>query len=154
MDHYWTILDQEDQVKLIRVKWCESAVNVPGISASEYDNEDAFQVYCADWLRKQYELTGNEAFDYWHHSANENRGSARAGHSAKMKGQSKGFPDFVHYGLKLAIELKVCGRHATMEQLRWLKYFQRLGWHSEVVYNFERFKELVLNRISDIDIKV
>lgn len=133
------------------VKWSSNEVNIPGISANDYDTEDGFQVYCADWLRKRYQLTGNEAFDFWHHSANENRGSARAGHSAKMKGQSKGFPDFVHYGLKLALELKVCGRLASIEQIRWLKYFQRQGWHAEVIYTFERFKELVE---SNINIKV
>lgn len=96
-----------------------------------------------------YEATGEEHWRFWHHSANEREG-AKAGFEAKMKGQSKGYPDFVQHGLKLAIELKVQGRVETAEQREWLRYFSGLGYISEVVYTFDRFKQLVISRIEEL----
>jgi len=130
------------------VGWCSHPVNIPGVSFADYESEDAFQIYCADWIRKEGERTGEEHWKFWHHSANEREG-VKAGFYAKMKGQSKGYPDFVQHGLKLAIELKISDRVATPEQVRWLRYFESLGYWSEVVYSFDRFKELVTDRIAE-----
>lgn len=128
------------------VSWSDTLVNIPGVAFRDYDTETAFQIYCLDWIRKQFELyPGNGAFDFWHHSANE-RDGARAGFIAKMMGQSKGFPDLVHFGLRLALELKLPGRKASLEQLRWLEHFRSLGWHAELVTSFERFRYLVLEK--------
>lgn len=133
--------------KGIKVPWHDEKVFVVGIPKREYKKEIAFQIYCATWLRKQAELyPENPYFKRWHHSANERKG-AFAGLMAKLMGQSKGFPDFIHCGLKLAIELKVPGHEATPEQLRWLGYFKSIGWHSEVVFDFNRFKQIVLSAI-------
>lgn len=77
-------------------------------------------------------------YSRWHHSANE-RDGARAGFTAKMMGQSKGFPDLVHCGLRVAIELKVKGRLPSKEQIEWLGYFQSIGWSVWVVRTFEEF---------------
>lgn len=133
-------------MKLIRVSWCKEPVNVPGISFANYESEVAFQIFCADWLRKQFELTKNDGFRWWHHSANERQG-AKAGFIAKMMGQGKGFPDFVHCGLKLALELKIPGRFPSREQVQWIKHFREIGWKSETVYTFEMFREIVMNRV-------
>lgn len=125
------------------VAWRDCPVNIPGVAFRDYNTETAFQIYCLDWVRKQFELyPGNMAFDYWHHSANEREG-ARAGMIAKLMGQSKGFPDLVHFGSRLAIELKMPGKKASKDQLRWLKHFRSLGWHDEIVISFERFREIV-----------
>lgn len=132
-------------MKLYPVNWCSDLVNIPGVSPKAYYTETAFQVYCADWLRKRYELTGNKAYAFWHHSANERNGSI-AGFRAKMMGQAKGWPDFVHCGLRLAIELKVPGGSLSPFQVKWLDYFKGIGWHSEAVFCFERFRTLVLER--------
>ena len=70
---------------------------------------------------------------------------------AKMMGQSKGFPDFISCRLKMAIELKVPGGKVSDEQKRWMEEFLALGWLSEVVYDFDRFRDLVLNRVRDSD---
>lgn len=67
----------------------------------------------------------------------------RAGLMAKRMGQSKGFPDLIHPGRKLALELKLPDGKVTPDQLRWLAYFASIGWHSECVRSFERFKEIV-----------
>jgi hypothetical protein len=61
-----------------------------------------------------------------------------------MMGQSKGFPDFVHLGLRMAIELKVPGGKLSREQVSWQEYLRSIGWHSEVVRSFEEFRDLVL----------
>lgn len=124
------------------MSWRDTPVNIPGVSFADYETEEAFQIYCADWLRKEGERTGEEHWRYWHHSANEREGASE-GFKAKMKGQSKGYPDFVQHGLKLAIELKVLGRVETPEQRDWLDYFSRIGYHSEVIRSFERFREVV-----------
>lgn len=131
------------------VSWNSEPVNIPGVSFADYESEDAFQVFCADWLRKQWVVTGEGHWRFWHHSANEREG-AKAGFKVKMKGQSKGYPDFVQHGLKLAIELKVLGRRETPEQRDWLDYFLGLGYLAEVVYTFDRFKQLVINRIQEL----
>lgn len=132
-----------------RVGWYGKPVRgIPGVAVREYENETAFQIYCAQWLRKQYELTGDESYRWWHHSANEREG-ARAGFRAKMMGQAKGYPDFVSARLQLALELKVGNGTASDEQKAWLEHFMFLGWHSEVVRTFERFREIVLEAVKE-----
>lgn len=132
-------------MRLKTVKWCSSKVNIPGVAFKDYESETAFQIYCADWLRKQYSILHDDRFRFWHHSANERHGG-HAGMMAKMMGQSKGFPDFVNIGLKLAIEFKVEGRKLSLRQSEWFEYLERLGWQCELVYTFDRFRELVLSR--------
>lgn len=129
-------------MRLIKVNWCSAKVNIPGLSYNKYQTETAFQIYCADWLRKKAELTADDAFKWWHHSANE-RGNGAEGFKAKMMGQAKGMPDFIHYGLRLAIELKIPGGKVSKEQMNWLLYFKRIGWTSEIVFDFESFREIV-----------
>lgn len=129
-----------------KVVWSTSPVNVPGVSYKRYNTETAFQVYCADWLRKQYAITGIKSFIRWHHSANE-RSSPSEGLTAKMMSQSKGMPDLLHYGLRMAIELKLPGKVPSVEQLEWLAYFRSIGWETHVITTFEHFREAVLTRI-------
>lgn len=129
-------------MKVKTVSWCNVPVNVPGLSFDKYESEDAFQIYCATWLRKEYIRTGNRKFKYWHHSANE-RSSGSEGHRAKLKGQEKGFPDFINCELQIAIELKVQGRKPSKKQNEWLDYFSDIKWSSHVIYRFEDFKQLV-----------
>lgn len=128
------------------VKWCSVKVNVPGIAWAAYESETAFQIYCADWLRKQYELTGAAGFTFWHHSANERYG-ARAGMLARMMGQSKGFPDLIHCGMRVAIELKIPGGRKSIEQNAWLKHLSGENWTTEVCYSFEEFRDIVLSEV-------
>jgi hypothetical protein len=125
-----------------QVSWCKTPVNVPGIGRKMYESEIAFQIYCADWLRKQFELTNNPKFERWHHSANEREGG-RAGFIAKMMGQSKGFPDFIHCCNRVAIELKLPGRMPSRHQVDWLKHLSGAGWLCEIVFTFERFVEII-----------
>lgn len=130
-------------MKKRKVSWSVEEVNIPGVHFKDYETETAFQIYCADWLRKQAELQPeNGLYRNWHHSANE-RSSGSEGFRAKMMGQAKGWPDFVQPGAKLAIELKLPGRAASGEQKQWLAYFAGIGWYSEVVFCFERFREIV-----------
>lgn len=133
-------------MKLLHVSWCSTPVNIPGIGLNDYETETAFQTYCADWLRKQYELTRDQGFIWWHHSANE-RDGVKAGAVAKLMGQSKGFPDFINCRLKIAVEFKLPHRSASKEQIAWLRHFAVIDWHSEIVTSFERFRELVLEKI-------
>lgn len=131
-------------MKLKKVKWCQKMVNIPGVALNDYNSETAFHIYCADWLRKQFELTGEERFTHWHHSANE-RSNAREGQRSKLMGQSRGWPDLVHMSPPyMAIELKIPGGLVGVEQKRWLEHFKSIGWTAEVVTNFERFCEVVL----------
>lgn len=129
-------------MKKIPVAWHDTAVEIPGIPEGLYNTETGLAVFCADWLRKQFELTKNPGFDRWHHSANE-RAGARAGFLAKMMGQAKGFPDLVHFGLELAVELKMPGRVPSIEQKEWLKYFESIGWTAKIICRFEEFRDLV-----------
>jgi hypothetical protein len=131
-----------NRVKVDKVEWSDSPVTIPGIARDRYNTETGFQVYCADWLRKRFEMTGNEGYKWFHHSANERHG-ARAGMTAKLMGQAKGFPDFVSPQLKLAVELKLPGRKASVDQIKWLDHYESIGWHAEVLYSFEQFRELV-----------
>lgn len=130
-------------VILKKPKWSLNPVEIPGVALKDYETETAFQIYCADWLRKQYELTRDPRFAFWHHSANE-RSNGREGFTAKLMGQSKGFPDFVHCGLSCALELKIEGGKLSAHQVAWLEHFKDIGWKVEVVYNFEQFKAVVL----------
>lgn len=125
------------------VSWCNESINIPGVNPGNYETETALQVYCAHWLRKQYQLTHNPRFHHWHHSANE-RSNAREGMTAKLSGQSKGFPDLVNMGLKIAIELKLPKGRPSIEQLEWIAYLQSIGWTAEIARSFEEFKSLVM----------
>jgi len=116
------------------------------VSLKLYEKETAFQIHCADWLRKQFIVTRNELFAWWHHSANE-RSSSSEGFNAKMMGQSKGFPDFIHCGMMLAIELKVGKGRLSEEQRAWMQYFRRQGWQTEVCFTAESFRDIVLSAI-------
>lgn len=129
--------------KTVKVEWCSTEVVIPGISLRDYDKEIGFNVYCAHWLRQQFELTGEGRFSHWHHSANEREG-ARAGLMAKLMGQARGMPDLMHFGLMVAVELKVGDGDASKDQRAWLEYLAGLGWTCEVVWRFERFREIVL----------
>jgi hypothetical protein len=124
------------------VLWCQTLVDIPGVAKRDYETETAFQIYCADWLRKQYELTGDKRYANWHHSANERIG-AKSGFLAKMMGQGKGWPDFVQPLGKLAVELKVLGGAVSADQTKWLEHFRSIGWKAEIVRTFEQFKEIV-----------
>lgn len=124
------------------VPWCKDKVSIAGIALSDYHSERAFQVFCATYLRQQYELTKDRRFAFWHHSANE-RENARESFYAKLMGQQKGFPDFINCECRIALELKVEKRKPSKQQKLWLKYFKDIGWRSEVVHTFESFKEIV-----------
>lgn len=134
---------ESSNVTLKKPKWCSTPVQVPGVALKDYESETAFQIYCADWLRKQYELTRDPRYAFWHHSANERYG-ARSGFVAKMMGQGKGWPDFVHPGSSCALELKVPGGSVSVDQQRWLDHFRAIGWTVAVAYSFEQFKSIVL----------
>ena len=131
-------------MKLHNVHWHSTGVNIPGVPLSQYDKEFAFQIYCATWLRKQFELTHDPRFANWHHSANERQG-ARAGQTAKLMGQSKGIPDLLQFEFKCALELKVANGQLTPAQKHWLSYFKSIGWIAEVVRGFDQFKSIVLS---------
>ena len=129
-----------------RVAWSSEPIGtIPGIPLRAYDTEIAMQSYCADWLRKRYAVTGDDRYRYWHHSANE-RSNPREGFIAKMMGQSKGFPDFIHIGTRLALELKLPAGKVSPEQVDWLDYLQAQGWFAEVVRDAARFKTIVEGR--------
>ena len=134
-------------MKLRKVKWSVKPVQVVGLPENRWYSETGFQIYAATWLRKKHSLTGLEYYDWWHHSANE-RSNGREGFVAKMAGQSKGFPDFVHLRLRCAIELKVPGGTCSPEQLRWIGYLQSIGWIASVVYDFDSFVEVVEKAIA------
>lgn len=131
------------RIRSKKVSWSDGPVNVPGVALKDYESETAFQIYCADWLRKQYVLTGDSRFHFWHHSANE-RQNGREGFIVKMMGQAKGFPDFVHCGLKLAVEFKVMNRPVSQRQRDWLAHFKDIGWAVLVCRRFEDFKDFVI----------
>lgn len=117
------------------VVWCDELVEVPGVSAKYWDSETAFQIYVATWLRKRGVR--------FHHSANE-RDGGKAGLMAKLKGQSKGFPDIVIFGSRMAaIELKVEGGRVGKEQEEWLAHLSAIGWQVGVCWTFEEVKALV-----------
>lgn len=130
------------------VRWSGKPVQVVGVAREYWENEAAFQIYCATWLRKQYEMTRCEGYRWWHHSANERIG-ARAGFRAKLMGQARGYPDFVNHGLMVALELKVGNGKASDEQKAWLEQFHLLGYWAEVVRTFERFESIVLEAIKE-----
>lgn len=130
-------------MELLPVKWCSTPVYVPGVSRTGYHTEVAFNIYCVDWLRRSaIAFPGDDRYQHWHHSANERHG-AQAGLQAKLQGQSAGFPDLIHLGLRLAIELKVPGGKVSPLQADWLAYLQGIGWTARVVWSFEEFRELV-----------
>lgn len=129
-------------MELYPVPWHSSPVNIPGVPVRLYAHEQAFQVYCATWLRKQWELTKDPRYANWHHSANERQG-ARAGFNAKMMGQAKGFPDFINCQFKCVLELKVNAK-VSPDQESWLLHFKQIGWTSEVIRTFGQFKCIVL----------
>lgn len=125
-----------------KVIWANEKVFIPGINADEYNRETAFQVYCAHWVRVQYELTKDSIFERWHHSANERQGG-RAGFMAKMMGQQKGFPDFVQLKYRLAIELKLPQGSLSKEQQEWCNYLRSIDWKFYCIRSFEDFKETI-----------
>ncbi len=126
--------------RLMRVPWCETLIFIPGMSPKDTYGELGFQIYTKIWLDEN-------SHDFWHHSAGENRGAGihgmRAGIWAKRSGQSRGWPDWVCPAKKLAIELKLPKGVVSDDQMRWLVHFKQIGWHSETIRSFERFKELV-----------
>ena len=122
--------------------WSSEIVEIPSVSQRDYDKEFAFQICCADWLRKRFEMTRDAKFAWWHHSANE-RSSASEGQRSKMSGQAKGFPDFINCMQRCAIELKVGDNKLRPDQKIWLLHFQKIGWKVQVIYTFQDFKKVV-----------
>lgn len=121
----------------MRITWIDDPkLRVPGVPRKYYHTETAFQIYVATWLRKQ----GIRH----HHSANERQG-ARSGFSAKLKGQSKGFPDLLVFGLiePVALELKVGTNKLSEHQIEWLDCLSSMGWAAHVCYTFEEVKTII-----------
>ena len=131
------------KTKSLSVSWCKTPVEIPGLQKKYWHQEKGMQIYCMTWLRKQLLITGDPKYDFWHHSPNEGRRSPGMGLTLKLMGMSKGYPDLVQHGLRLALELKPPGGLVSKDQWRWLAYFKAIGYHAEVVRSFERFKELV-----------
>lgn len=135
--------------RLIEVSWHDAPVHIPDLALSLYNRETGFTCYCADHLREIGQA------DFWHHSANENRGSGlhaiRAGRMAKRMGQSKGFPDFVAPSANggLAIELKIAtsqeeaNKKLSADQVKWLQHFKNIGWKVYVIWRFKDFVSVV-----------
>jgi len=117
------------------VSWHDQPVYMLGVSPGLYDTETGFNIYCADWLRKEKRV-------WWHHSANE-RSGLKAGMLAKRMGQSRGFPDFIHCGDRLAIELKVKSGQLSEHQTQWLAYLALSGWKCAEIRDFSTFKAFV-----------
>lgn len=136
-------------MRKLSVSWYSTPVNVPGVPYNKYNTELAFQVYCADWLRKRFQATKNQAFSHWHHSANE-RSNAREGFNAKMSGQISGFPDFINLQLGIAIELKVEGGRLSKAQEGFHNYLRSINWDVYTVYTFEEFRNIVNLHIESI----
>lgn len=119
-----------------QVSWHDKPVVVPGVAVGRYDTEEAFQIYCATWLRKNWPEVR------FHHSANERVGG-RSGLKAKLMGQSKGFPDIVLFEIKLAIELKLPKGKLSKEQESWLGYLNGIGWKAVCCRSFEQFTRAI-----------
>jgi len=124
----------------MKVPWASFNIkSIPGLPKNKWCSEDGFQIWCATYIRKHYPDV------YFHHSANERKG-AKIGLLCKLKGQSKGFPDFLILGPSRpfkAIELKTLNNRASKEQFAWLAYFKKIGFHSEIVRTAERFIEVL-----------
>src|ERR1041384_436773 len=112
-----------------KVSCCDHPIGVPGMGVKYWDTETAFQIYVANWLRRNgYRF---------HHSANE-RAGGRSGLLAKLKGQSSGMPDLLIFAQPcVAIELKVGDGKVSQSQIDWLEYLEGLGWTCAVCRCFE-----------------
>lgn len=132
--------------KLIPVTWHSKPVFVSGLTKKQIQSELGFQIFTAEFLKRRNEIAMTFG---WQHCANEFRGKGviglQAGIRAKRSGQAPGWPDWVNPGRKIAIELKLPGEAPSESQEAWLKYFESIGYHSEVVFYFERFREIVLD---------
>lgn len=130
--------------KFTKVSWHSKTVFISGITSKQIKDEIGFQIYTAKFLQRRNEVG-------WYHGANEYRGNGvqglQAGIRAKRSGQAKGWPDWVCPCRKIAIELKLPNGQISPEQQQWLNHFQSIGWHAEVVFSFERFKEIVLDAV-------
>jgi hypothetical protein len=127
--------------RYIEVAWHNKPVFISGLSVTMTKQELGFQIYTNTYLESK------GIAEFWYHPAGENRGSGiyglRAGLFAKRSGQRKGLPDWLNFGRKMAIELKMPKGAVSEDQVRWLAYFKAIGWYVEVVRSFERFREVV-----------
>jgi hypothetical protein len=127
------------------VLWSKTAVDISGISKNRQKSETAFQVYSVTWLRKNYPHL------VIHHSANEREGG-KSGLTAKLMGQTKGFPDLLIFDpiafVKIAIEFKLPGQKLRPEQTSWLKILALCGFECYSVWSFEGFKEIIDSNLS------
>jgi hypothetical protein len=131
--------------KLVKVPWHDKTVFISGLTEKQMKDEIGFQIYTAEFLKKQNEFG-------WYHGANEYRGSGvqglQAGIRAKRSGQGKGWPDWICPHRKLAIELKLPNSEVRLEQIEWLDYFNGIGWTAKVVYSFKEFEALATQKTS------
>ena len=130
--------------RFTNVSWHSKPVFVSGLTEKQIKDELGFQIYTAEFLKQRNESG-------WYHGANEYRGKGvqglQAGIRAKRSGQGKGWPDWVCPHRKLAIELKLPKSELRLEQIEWIDYFNGIGWYAEVVFSFERFKEIVFDAV-------
>lgn len=141
-------MKKTNAAKFVKVSWHNKPVFVSGLTAKQIKEELGFQIFTAEFLKRCNDFG-------WYHGANEYRGTGvqglQAGIRAKRSGQWKGWPDWVCPHRKLAIELKLPKGEISKEQQEWLDYFASVGWRSEVVYSFERFKEIVLESVQNLN---
>lgn len=125
--------------------WSCNAVKVSGTSAARNHSETAFQIHAVTWLRKNYPHL------VIHHSANEREGG-KSGLTAKLMGQTKGFPDLLIFDpiafVKIAIEFKLPNQKLRPEQTSWLKILALCGFECYSVWSFEGFKEITMQKFS------
>ena len=125
------------------VPWCSHKVQIPGLVKRNWHKEVGFQIYCVTWLRKQFLLKRDPRYAHLVHVPNEGLRSPNTALILKLMGMEGGIPDLLQFELKYALELKLEGESISPKQRKWLAYFKAIGYHSEVVRSFERFREIV-----------
>ncbi len=126
--------------KLKLIQWIDRPVVIAGVEKKYYHTEEAFQVYCVQWIRK------HRPWLKAHHSANEREGG-KFGLRVKLMGQSKGFPDLLVFDpktdVKIAIEFKLHSGKVADSQTDWLDILASHGFKTAVVYTFDEFLEAI-----------
>ena len=103
----------------------------PSRARAPQQSEEFIQQAVIRWFERNYP----EDAIALHHSPNGGARSLKTGVKMKLAGTRRGFPDLLFPQRRgefagLALELKAEGGRISPEQLGWLDFFAREGWHA------------------------
>lgn len=145
------MINQIDVIDLVRTK-AKLQVRNGKVRKVNHQAETEEQAALIEWANKTV-IDGICIGDYLIHIPNEGKRGPKAARDAKRLGLRKGVPDLFlalprggYAGLW--VEMKAQGGQSTVQQFRWLKKLNNVGYVATTCFSFSQAKDTVVKYLN------